>query len=72
MSPLDETVSELYQMYSFCKAFNCSPAEYEARPYRESQWLLEIEKVYNEAQHDAQERASQKAHNTQQQHPPRR
>ena len=36
-------------MYRYCKTFNCSPREYEERPYKESTWLLEIDRVYEEA-----------------------
>ena len=54
----DQEVQELYEMYHFCKMFNCSPAEYEARPHRESRWLIQIDAIYNEAVQDIQERAS--------------
>ena len=56
--PLSEDVQDLYMMYQFCRTFNCSPREYEEYPFKQSQWLLEIDKVYHEAEHDAQERAS--------------
>lgn len=54
----DQEVAELYQMYRYCKLFNCSPNEYESRPYSESQWLMQIDAIENEAVQDIQERAS--------------
>ena len=42
-------------MYRFCKLFNCSPSEYEERPYDECTWLLEIDRVYREAEAEQQQ-----------------
>ena len=51
-------MAERYQMYRFCTTFNCSPEEYERRPYKESQWLTQIDAVHNEAVNEAQEKAA--------------
>ena len=55
--PLDDEIAEKYMMFQFMRAFNCSPQEYEALPYKESQWLLQIDRVYKEAEQEASERA---------------
>ena len=55
---IDPDVQEKFQMYNFCRTFNCSPAEYEAMPYKETVWLLEIDKTYKAAERDAQEKAN--------------
>ena len=36
-------------MFMYCKTFFCSPAEYEARPYAETTWMLEIDRVHRKA-----------------------
>ena len=60
-SPLDPEIEELYRAYKFCKLFHCSIAEYEERPFHESQWLLAIDSTYQEAVNDMQERANRKS-----------
>ena len=45
-------------MYKYCKLFHCSPEEYEGRPYKESTWLLEIDKTYETALAEVRDRAS--------------
>jgi len=44
-------------MYEFCHEFHCSPAEYESRPFKESQWLLQIHYTKQKAIQEAQDKA---------------
>lgn len=48
----------MYAAYAFCKLFNCSLSEYEARPHKETQWMLAIDGAYQQAISDANEKAS--------------
>jgi hypothetical protein len=54
----DAEVQEMYQAYHYCKLFNCSISEYESRPHKESQWMIQIDATYNDAIKELQERAS--------------
>lgn len=60
LDPLDGDTEEMYLMYRYCKLFHCSPAEYERRPFKETQWLLEIDRVYNEVVREKQEEANER------------
>jgi hypothetical protein len=55
LEPLDPEVEDLALAYRYCKLFNCSVAEYEERPFRETMWLLKIDDTYQEASNELQE-----------------
>lgn len=48
----------MYAMYQFCKTFACSPDEYERRPHKETQWLMQIDIAFNKATADINEKAN--------------
>jgi hypothetical protein len=50
----------MYRAYSYAKLFHCSLDEYESRPFKETEWMLAIDRVYNEAEKDAIEKASER------------
>ena len=47
----------MYSAYAYCKLFHCSLEEYEARPAKETQWMMAIDGTYQQAVNDANERA---------------
>ena len=53
-------MQELARIYRYCKLFNCSPAEYESRPFRETNWMLKIDDAFNEARNELQEQANRR------------
>jgi hypothetical protein len=48
-------MEELARIYRYCKLFGCSVADYESRPFRETNWLLRIDDTYNEAMNEMQQ-----------------
>ena len=61
MEPVDPEVSEMYAAYAYCKLFHCTLDEYESRPAKETQWMLAIDGIYNQAVNDANEKANKDA-----------
>ena len=55
-APIDEQLAEEVACFSFMRAFNCSPEEYDRLGFKRSQKLLAINRVYHEAEQAVQER----------------
>ncbi len=49
---------ELFNAYQYMKLFHCSFEEYERRPHKETQWMLQIDSAYQKAVADVNERAN--------------